>query len=132
MNRDRVNLVVLATVLLLILGCSASLREPAVLWSEGTTAFREKDFVTAADRFLALLCHPQLPTNTTPRVLYWKARTHLELEQFTEAYRCLKDLTWEYPRSIEAKWAVGVGVGRNLRELTDWEEEEKTTNKTNP
>ena len=104
MNRYRINSTVLPAVLVLFVGCATPPRETKTLWSEGALAFRQKDYATAVDRFSTLLAHPKLSTNAAPTVLYWKARSHLELKQEVEAYRCWKDIAWQYPTSREAKW----------------------------
>ena len=61
----------------------------------------------AIETFLAVIQTPDLDPSIASEAMYWCGDAYMRNEDYVNAYRLFKRLTWDYPASKWAKFARG-------------------------
>ena len=72
----------------------------------GQCHYLDKSYKSAAEHFEEfLLTYPK--SKLKPMAMYWAARAYFESDDLRKSYRLFKRVVWEFPESVEAKYARG-------------------------
>ena len=83
-----------------------------------------KDLAKAAEVFQAIIKTPKMDNDLVAESMYWCGDCYMRQDDYVNAYRSFKKLTWDYPASKWAKFARGRLSEESLANVADKEEEE--------
>jgi len=85
---------------------------------------RGQELKKAVTVYEAIIADKKVPPELVAQSMYWCGDSFLRMKNFTDAYRMLKRLTWDYPESVWAKYARGRLTEPELARIEEMEMKE--------
>ncbi|NQT86710.1 tetratricopeptide repeat protein, partial [bacterium] len=82
-----------------------------------------EDQAKAVETFQKVIETPNLDPDIASEAMYWCGDAHMRQDEYVDAYRMFKRLTWDYPASKWAKFARGRLTDENLVGVGEKEDE---------